>query len=82
MLLVSLDCPPASSVILYIQQTIIFLLQVFKMADRVKEVAVEEVENIKTQTIRAARSAAYLYPLRARYFPCCSGESSSYGHHH
>jgi len=36
-----------------------------KMADKVKEVAREEAEHIKTQTIQAARSAAYLYPLRA-----------------
>ena len=36
------------------------------MADRVKEVARGEAEHIKTQTIQAARSAAYLYPLRAR----------------
>ncbi len=35
------------------------------MADKVKEVAREEAEHIKTQTIQAARSAAYLYPLRA-----------------
>lgn len=35
------------------------------MAEKVKEIAVEEVENMKTQTIKAARSAAYLYPLRA-----------------
>lgn len=41
------------------------------MADRVKEVAGEEVDKIKTQTIQAARSAAYLYPLRASYFPRC-----------
>ncbi|KAK3176108.1 hypothetical protein OEA41_007430 [Lepraria neglecta] len=34
------------------------------MADKVKEVAIEEVENIKVQTIKAARSAAYLYPIR------------------
>ena len=35
------------------------------MADKVKEVARGEAEHIKSQTIQAARSAAYLYPLRA-----------------
>ena len=55
----------------YLYQAIVFLLQDFRMADRVKEVAVEEVDKIKTQTIQAARSAAYLYPLRACYFPPC-----------
>jgi len=39
-------------------------LQIFNMADKVKEVAIEEAERIKSQTIQAARSAAYLYPLR------------------
>ena len=34
------------------------------MADKVKEVARQEAESIKTETIKAARSAAYLYPLR------------------
>lgn len=36
------------------------------MADKVKEVAVEEAERIKSITIEAARSGAYLYPLRVR----------------
>ncbi|MCJ1355045.1 MAG: hypothetical protein MMC33_005036 [Icmadophila ericetorum] len=35
-----------------------------KMADRVKEVAVEEAEKIRDMTVAAAKSAAYLYPLR------------------
>ena len=36
------------------------------MADKVKEVAVEEAERIKTLTTEAARSGAYLYPIRVR----------------
>ena len=36
------------------------------MADKVKEVAVEEAERIKTLTAEAARSGAYLYPIRVR----------------
>ena len=35
------------------------------MADKVKEVAVGEADRIKTLTIQAARSAAYLYPIKA-----------------
>ena len=38
------------------------------MADKVKEVATEEAERIKALTVEAARSAAYLYPLRVRYW--------------
>lgn len=34
------------------------------MADKVKEVAIEEADRIKSLTVEAARSAAYLYPLR------------------
>ncbi|KAI4262610.1 MAG: hypothetical protein L6R42_002214 [Xanthoria sp. 1 TBL-2021] len=34
------------------------------MADRVKEVAVEEAERLRNLTADAARSAAYLYPIR------------------
>lgn len=34
------------------------------MADRVKEVASEEVERVKNLTAAAARSGAYLYPIR------------------
>ncbi|MCJ1309272.1 hypothetical protein MMC25_002931 [Agyrium rufum] len=34
------------------------------MADKVKEVAVEEVDRIKTQTVEAAKSGAYIYPIR------------------
>ena len=34
------------------------------MPDRVKEVAIEEAERIKTLTADAARSGAYLYPIR------------------
>ena len=62
---------PKHHIVSYLHQSKFLLLQVFKMADRVKEVAVEEVVNIKTQTIQAARSAAYLYPLQACYFPSC-----------
>lgn len=36
------------------------------MADKVKQVALDEAERVKAQTIQAARSAAYLYPLRVR----------------
>lgn len=35
-----------------------------KMSGKVKEVAVEEAERIKTLTSDAVRSGAYLYPLR------------------
>lgn len=39
-----------------------------KMSGKVKEVAVEEAERIKTLTTDAVRSGAYLYPLRvSRY---------------
>ncbi|KAL6713664.1 hypothetical protein ACLMJK_009129 [Lecanora helva] len=38
------------------------------MADKVKEVARGEAESIKAQTVQAARSAAYLYPLRGIYY--------------
>lgn len=34
------------------------------MADKIKEIAVEEAERIKSLTSEAARSGAYLYPLR------------------
>ena len=34
------------------------------MAEKVKEVAIEEAERIKTLTADAARSGAYLYPIR------------------
>lgn len=34
------------------------------MADKVKEVAVEEADRLKTLTSDAARSGAYLYPIR------------------
>lgn len=37
------------------------------MADKVKEVAVEEAQRIKNLTADAARSGAYLYPLRVRH---------------
>ena len=42
------------------------------MADRVKEVAAEEVRRVKAESTAAARSAAYLYPLRV-----CLGSPSS-----
>jgi hypothetical protein len=35
------------------------------MADRVKEVALEEAERIKALTTDAVKSQAYLYPLKA-----------------
>jgi hypothetical protein len=35
------------------------------MADRVKKVAAGEAERIKTLTTDAAKSQAYLYPLKA-----------------
>ena len=34
------------------------------MAEKVKEVAVEEAERIKVLATDAARSGAYLYPIR------------------
>ena len=34
------------------------------MADKVKEVAVEDAKRLKSLTADAARSGAYLYPLR------------------
>ena len=37
------------------------------MADKVKEVAVGEADRIKSLTVQAARSAAYLYPIKASY---------------
>lgn len=39
------------------------------MADKIKEVAVEEAERIKTLASDAARSGAYLYPLRVSLVP-------------
>lgn len=36
------------------------------MAEKVKEVAIGEAERIKSLTTDAARSGAYLYPLRVR----------------
>lgn len=39
------------------------------MADRVKEVAIGEAERIKALTSDAARSGAYLYPLRVSVPP-------------
>ena len=36
------------------------------MADKVQEVAKEEAYRLKSLTVEAARSAAYLYPLRVR----------------
>ena len=37
------------------------------MVDKVKEVAVGEADRIKSLTVQAARSAAYLYPIKASY---------------
>ena len=34
------------------------------MSERVKEVAIQEADRIKTLTTDAARSGAYLYPVR------------------
>ena len=36
------------------------------MADKVKEVAVEEADRLKHMAAEAARSGAYLYPIRVR----------------
>ena len=36
------------------------------MADKVKDVAIEEAERVKQLTRDAARSGAYLYPVRVR----------------
>ncbi|KAL9066030.1 MAG: hypothetical protein Q9161_007820 [Pseudevernia consocians] len=38
------------------------------MSDKVKEVAVGEADRIKSLTIQAARSAAYLYPIKGIYY--------------
>ena len=42
------------------------------MAEKVKEVAMEEADRLKALTVEAARSAAYLYPLRVgcSLLPC------------
>lgn len=40
------------------------------MSGKVKEVAVEEAERIKTLTTDAVRSGAYLYPLRVSREKC------------
>jgi hypothetical protein len=37
------------------------------MADKIKEVAVEEADRIKTLASDAARSGAYLYPLKVSH---------------
>ena len=38
------------------------------MADKVKEVAVGEADRIKSLTVEAARSAAYLYPIKVSWW--------------
>ena len=38
------------------------------MADKIREVAVEEADRIKTLASDAARSGAYLYPIRVSVF--------------
>lgn len=38
------------------------------MADKVKEVALEEADRLKNLAADAARSGAYLYPLRVGCF--------------
>lgn len=45
-------------------------------AGKVKEVAVEEAERIKTLTSDAVRSGAYLYPVRVRKVFSSSSSSS------
>lgn len=47
------------------------------MADKVKEVAVEEAERIKNLAADAALSGAYLYPLRV-----CPSLCTCIGHCH
>lgn len=42
------------------------------MAERVKEVAVEEADRLKTLTSDAVRSGAYFYPIRV--CPCLNDE--------
>jgi len=37
------------------------------MSARVKETAIQEAENIRQQAEDAAKSGAYIYPLRVRY---------------
>lgn len=39
-------------------------IRLSNMADRVKNVAVEEVDRIKSLTAEAVRSRAYLYPIK------------------
>ena len=45
------------------------------MADKVKEVAVEEADRIKSLATDAARSGAYLYPIRVSLstWTCATG---------
>lgn len=49
------------------------------MADKIKDVAVEEADRIKSLASDAARSGAYLYPLRVRSFNREKLESSKIG---
>ena len=55
------------------------------MAEKVKEVAIGEAERIKSLTTDAARSGAYLYPLRVRIpllpQPACLGTQWSWFKH-
>lgn len=48
------------------------------MADKVKQVALDEAERVKAQTIQAARSAAYLYPLRVSLPAVCPSISATF----
>lgn len=48
------------------------------MEGKVKKVAVEEAEKIKSMTVQAARSGAYLYPLRVCIFKGTMTTTRSY----
>jgi hypothetical protein len=64
------SCPLLGSPLTVIPPSTTFTsLQELEMADKIKEVAVEEAERIKTLASDAARSGAYLYPLRVSVIP-------------
>jgi hypothetical protein len=48
-------------------------------ADRVKQVAAEEVEKVKHLTQDAVQSKAYLYPLKVHTDLCLVNEMSDFG---
>jgi hypothetical protein len=65
----SLGCSSCSSIRVQLATAISFPTRSSEglgknMADRVKEVAAEEAERLKTLTSEAVRSKAYLYPIK------------------